>query len=161
MRSLDMTDSAIRDEINNVRGHLTEPIYSITRTRAKEALDRIEKLADAPKKESYQPNINFDPKKYFNDIIGVTRYEGKPVHIIFKVSEGQVPYVRTKPLHKSQREVGSDADGGVLFSIDVIPNRELERDLLGFGEDLTIISPDDFRECMQERICKSLKNYDL
>lgn len=62
--------------------------------------------------------------------------------------------MRTKPLHKSQQEVGSDADGGVLFSIDVIPNRELERDLLGFGEDLTIISPDDFRECMQERIRK-------
>lgn len=125
------------------------------------ALDRIEKLADAPKKESYQPNINFDPKKYFSDIIGVTRYPEKPVHIIFKVNEGQVPYVRTKPLHKSQRETGSDADGGALFSIDVIPNRELERDLLGFGEDLTIISPDNIRERIQERVCKSLKNYDL
>ena len=68
--------------------------------------------------------------------------------------------MRTKPLHKSQREIGSDADGGVLFSIDVIPNRELERDLLGFGEDLTIISPDNICERMQERIRKSLKNYD-
>ena len=46
-----MTDSAIKDAIYTVRGHLTEPIACVSRHSAKEALDRIEKLCAEQEKE--------------------------------------------------------------------------------------------------------------
>lgn len=83
------------------------------------------------------------------------------MHIVFRVEEKQAPYIRTKPLHQSQQEVGVDDEDGVLFSIDVIPNHELERDLLAFGDGLTVISPEKLRKQLRNVIRKSLKNYKL
>lgn len=125
------------------------------------ALDRIVQLNDAPKDTTYLPDKTFNPNEYFRDFVGVTRCEGEPVHVVFKVDGKDAPYVRTKPLHQSQQEVGMEDDGCVIFSIDVIPNHELERDLLGFGDGLTVVSPDNLRKKLRDRIRKSLKQYRL
>jgi predicted DNA-binding transcriptional regulator YafY len=50
-------------------------------------------------------------------------------------------------------------DGSVLFSLDVILNHELERDLLGYGEGITVLSPQDLSCKIQERLIKTLKKY--
>lgn len=124
------------------------------------ALDRIEAISKPQKGTDYLFDFDFDPKQYFKDIIGVTRYDELPIeHVVFRASEAQAPYVRTKPIHQSQKEMETSADGSVLFSIDVIPNYELERDLLGYGESLTVLSPDSLVKKLQERLEKSLENY--
>jgi predicted DNA-binding transcriptional regulator YafY len=125
------------------------------------ALDRIECLNESPKGTLYKFNKEFNPKEYFGDIVGVTRNVGEPVHVVFRVEEVDVPYVRTKPLHQSQQEVTTEEDGSVLFSIDVIPNHELERDLLGFGDGITVVSPESLRKKLHERINRSLGHYKL
>lgn len=125
------------------------------------ALDRIVNLVDAPEGTLYQYNREFNPQEYFDNMIGVTRNDGKTVQVLFKVDEQQAPYIRTKPLHHSQQEIGIDDDGSILFSINVIPNHELERDLLAFGDGLTVISPKNLRKLLRDRIRKSLKNYNL
>ena len=125
------------------------------------ALDRIEEITDAPKKEHFIKDKSFKPQQYFNDIIGVTRMADDHVeHVVFKVKAAQVPYVITKPLHHSQQEISRSEDGSVLFSIDVIPNFELERDVLGFGEGITIISPKHLAEKLQQRLRDSLQQYE-
>ena len=124
------------------------------------ALDRIEDISKPPKGTDYLFDFDFDPKQYFKDIVGVTKYAEFPIeHVVFRASEAQAPYVRTKPIHQSQKEMETLADGSVLFSIDVIPNYELERDLLGYGESLTVLSPDSLVKKLQERLEKSLENY--
>lgn len=124
------------------------------------ALDRIESISKAPKSTRYIFNLDFDPKQYFRDIVGVTKYTELQVeHVVFRVSEKDVPYVRTKPIHQSQKEMETFSDGSVLFSIDVIPNHELERDLLGFGESVTVFSPDSLAQRLRERISKMHENY--
>lgn len=60
--------------------------------------------------------------------------ESSVEHVTFVASVTEAPYLKTKPLHKSQKELETRPDGSVLFSIDVILNHELERDLLGYGE---------------------------
>ena len=125
------------------------------------ALDRIEEITDAPKKERFIRDKSFKPQQYFNDIIGVTRMADDHVErVVFKVKAAQVPYVITKPLHHSQQEISRSEDGSVLFSIDVIPNFELERDVLGFGEGLTVISPKHLAEKLRQRLRDSLKQYE-
>ena len=125
------------------------------------ALDRIETVSPAPKKERYVKDKTFHPQQYFNDIIGVSRWpDDKVEHVVFRVDASQVPYVTTKPLHHSQQEISREDDGSVLFSIDVIHNYELERDILGFGEGITVISPESLASKIQERLQKMQDNYE-
>ena len=124
------------------------------------ALDRIEGIAAAPKEERYLKDRNFHPNTFFKDMIGVTRNIESPVeHVTFIASATEVPYLRTKPLHQSQKEIGVRPDGSVLFNIDVILNHELERDLLGYGEGITVLSPNSLVEKLHKRIVESLDNY--
>ena len=125
------------------------------------ALDRIEKISEAPKKERYLANKSFRPQEYFQDMIGVTRDLESPIeHVTFIASAIDAPYIRTKPLHQSQKEVEIQPDGSVLFSIDVILNCELERDLLGFGERITVLSPQSLVVRLRERLGKTIENYE-
>ena len=125
------------------------------------ALDRIENIDDAPMGERYLKDDTFSPKDFFQDMIGVTRnMESAVEHVMFIASASEAPYIKTKPLHQSQRELQTLDDGSVLFSIDVILNHELERDLLGYGEWITVLSPASLAERMQERLKTSLKNYE-
>lgn len=125
------------------------------------ALDRIEGIATASKGERYKKDKDFRPDTYFKDMIGVTREMESPVeHVMFIASQTEAPYIRTKPLHQTQKEKETQADGSVLFSIDVVLNHELERDLLGYGEGITVISPQSLVEKLEERLRKTIENYE-
>lgn len=113
------------------------------------ALDRIKNITPAEQHKFIMPK-NFDSSNYFTDIIGVTKNLGnRPVKVRFKASRQQAPYIITKPLHPSQQMEEKLSDG-VVFSITVIPNFELERELLGFGNGLKVLSP--------ESLVKRLRN---
>ncbi len=124
------------------------------------ALDRIMVVADAPKEEKYLREKAFDPNSYFKNMIGVTREMDSPIeHIVFEASAYAAPYIRTKPLHDSQRVVECKPDGRVVFSIDVIVNYELDRVVLGLGEWVTVISPASFSEKIQQILTNTLNSY--
>lgn len=125
------------------------------------ALDRIEDISDPPKKAKYLISKSFRPQQYFKDIIGVSRFpEDEVAHVVFRVTPNEVPYVTTKPLHQSQKEIERLEDGSALFSIDVIPNYELQRDILGYGDGITVIAPEELAYKIQERLKNALTNYE-
>ncbi len=104
------------------------------------ALDRIQHIEPLPN-ELYRINKSFEPHTYFKDIIGVTKnLADAPTHIVFLANHIHAPYIKTKPIHASQQMVEIRKEG-IVFSIDVVPNFELERELLGFGEGIQILSP--------------------
>jgi len=136
-----------------IHDYVDTPIFNL-------ALDRIEEITDAPKEARYLETKSFRPHAYFQDMIGVTRnIESQVEHVTFLASVTEAPYIRTKPFHHSQKEVQQMDDGSVLFSLDVILNHELERDLLGYGEGITVLSPQDLSCKIQERLIKTLKKY--
>jgi len=115
------------------------------------ALDRIQQIKTA-ENETYILHKTFDPYTYFNDIIGVTRNTAEmPTNIIFWASAVHSPYIKTKPIHSSQKLL-EDVKGGAYFIIDVIPNFEMERELIGFGEGVKIISPNNIVRQIKRRI---------
>ena len=63
-------------------------------------------------------------------------------------------------LHQSQKEVERLEDGSMLFSIDVILNYELQRDILGYGDGITVIAPEEFAYKIQERLRNAVANYE-
>lgn len=115
------------------------------------ALDRILRVRPFLE-ESFTENTDFDPVLYFRDIIGVTRHNHLPVtQILFRVDKTHAPYVLTKPFHKSQQIIQKN-ENDTVFQIEVIPNYELERELLGFGEFLKVLEPVDLRYKIRNRI---------
>lgn len=126
------------------------------------ALDRIEAITEAPKKEKYSRIPSFRPQEYFRDMIGVSRYMDSAVeHIVFRVQAEHVPYIRTKPLHHSQKEVKRLEDGSTTFSIDVIVNKELEQRLLSYGDNITVLSPQHLVDMIKENITNVSHNYGI
>lgn len=107
------------------------------------ALDRIQNILLVAN-EPFRYHKQFDSQTYFSDIIGVTRHVADtPTCITFLADHYHAPYIKTKPIHASQKIV-EESKEGVTFSIDVIPNFELERELIGFGEGLKVLSPNNF-----------------
>ena len=122
------------------------------------ALDRIQNVTELPD-ESFRKHGKFNPQEYFKDIVGVTRnFADKPDHIVFYADKVQAPYIATKPIHASQQIVETRKDG-IVFSIDVIPNFELERELIGFGEGLVVLSPNHMVRRMKRKIRLMYESY--
>lgn len=133
------------------------------------ALDRIDKVVSLPTHHymEYEGDLN----ERFEDIIGVTLNEGRPVQkILFWVSDRSKDYVMTKPLHESQRHYRGETedalrlqypmlDGGAFFSIDCIENYELIRELCSFGEDLIVLTPADIQDAVINRVSKMYEKY--
>ncbi len=101
-------------------------------------LDRIQTIESWP--VAFQQHEAVDTS-WFKDLVGVTRNSGQREPVRFRVDPVHAPYVRTKPIHPSQIMEERLADGSCIFCIQVIPNLELERELLGFGGGLEVLTP--------------------
>lgn len=117
-------------------------------TYAHYALDRIDsyETVSLPYKEA-----EVDFSEYFDDVIGVTVPEEDAEDIVIKVSGKRFNYIRTKPIHLSQRII-EEIGGYAIISINVKVNKELESLILSFGDDVEVISPVSFRERIAEKI---------
>ena len=124
------------------------------------ALDRIHEMGAAPG-EVYQESKAIDPDTFFDNLIGVTKNINDKAHTIrFFFFFEQVPYIETKPLHKSQFVVQRDEDGSAIFQMEVVLNYELEKDLLGFGEGIKVLSPKCLVNNMSRRLRKASQYYE-
>ncbi len=121
------------------------------------ALDRILNIQELNSEKYVKPDFNVND--YYADTIGVTKNINQRAQtIVLKFVKEHAPYIITKPLHVSQ-EVLKEEDDGTIFSIKVIWNFELERELLGYGEHVKVLSPRRLSLKMQERFKDALKNY--
>ncbi|SMC67882.1 helix-turn-helix transcriptional regulator [Chryseobacterium sp. YR221] len=121
------------------------------------ALDRMERIETDDALQYIDKDLDGD--EYFKDIVGVTVSDSiAPRTVVFWVDSGNAPYVKTKPLHKSQEVIHEDQEG-TLFKICVQINFELERLLLGFGEALIVHKPRKLRLRMEEKFRAAGKNY--
>jgi predicted DNA-binding transcriptional regulator YafY len=123
------------------------------------ALDRIQEITahDDP----YRENTSIDFATYYNDVIGVTKSPNqRDCEVVFWVDSANAPYVITKPLHNTQKLLSEDGSGKI-FSIRVILNFELERELLGFGAKLKVLGPRILVKQMKEQLRKTLENYSV
>ncbi len=120
-------------------------------------LDRIEGINNSL--SSYRPNVEVDLAKFFDPVIGVTLLKDREVQqVIFAVNKEAVNYISTSPLHPSQRKVRVDGDL-TLFSINVIPNYELTRELLSYGAQLTVLSPESVVNAVKEHMAALKDRY--
>lgn len=113
------------------------------------ALDRIKKIENVSDKYIAS---NTDWENYFADMIGVTKKDGiNEIELKLWISPEQAPYIISKPLHQTQKK-GTNTEAGLEIKINVIPNVELEKLILSFGEQVKVISPQDFKKRISQRL---------
>ena len=113
------------------------------------ALDRIDNVEPLPEKKYVE--CPEDLAERFDDIVGVTFFEDRPVeHILCWVSDASKDYIDTKPIHGSYRPLKGERDqqlrieypqlqGGMFFTLDCINNFELIRELCSYGKELIVL----------------------
>lgn len=122
------------------------------------ALDRIISIT-LNKDKLYQPNgSGHTPETYYEHTIGATVMDLRPSRVRIAVRNEHIPYVLTKPLHKSQQVVESGA-GRTVIELRVVQNFELEKEILGFGEGMEVLEPLKLRNRIKDRIRKAAELY--
>ena len=121
------------------------------------AIDRIISMKET--KGKYQKNNKIDWQEYFEDIIGVTKpvdafLENVVLH--FKGKTGK--YMETKPLHGSQKSKWLN-DVTLEVNLQLIINYELERLILSYANNVSVIHPLSLANVIQNRLEEALKQY--
>ncbi|MFV0223441.1 WYL domain-containing protein [Empedobacter falsenii] len=118
------------------------------------ALDRISSLFienDEPY-ENLPKSINSE--LWFANNLGITINDKlKPIQLKFRIDDALINYLSNYPIDESQR-----IEQNLLF-VKLIPNYELEQWILGYGEQIEVIEPLDFRKKIKKRIESQYANY--
>lgn len=119
-------------------------------------LDRIDDFEEISLKYK-ESDIDFE--EYFDDVIGVTVPDSsEPVDVVLRVSNYRFNFIKTKPLHLSQRIVEKTEDYTTI-SINVKINKELIALILSFDSDIEVVSPMSLRTEIIKKIHAMSNNY--
>ena len=79
-------------------------------------------------------------------MVGLTRPDDAVPQVVeLWVDNSEYPYLKTKPIHKSQKLVREE-NGGKIISLHVIVNIELMMALLSYGDYVKVLAPPELRE---------------
>lgn len=121
------------------------------------ALDRVVSIADCNIEFKTQSNVDFE--EYFEDMIGVTMPDGAaPQKIILEINASSWPYVKTKPLHGSQKikEVNNNV---AIVELNVIVNYELISLLFSYSKNIIVLEPVSLRKILIDKAQLMVNNY--
>ncbi|MDE6715973.1 MAG: WYL domain-containing protein [Muribaculaceae bacterium] len=103
---------------------------------------------------------SFVPEDYFRDVFGIVAGTGGKIENIVIRTYDELPgYLRSLPMHHSQRELDSNAEYND-FSLHLRPSFDFIQELLLHREQLEVLSPQTLRDEMTEIITKMKKHYE-
>ena len=121
------------------------------------SLDRILSVRQNDEVAFRETCIDFN--HYFDDIVGVTHPDGGVVeHIVIEGDCWAEYYLRTLPIHPLQ-QLESLGEEGCRLTMDLMVNHELEREILSYGEHLTVKAPEALRTRMAALLGILLEGY--
>lgn len=122
------------------------------------SLDRVKSLIVTDKKFIYPKD--FVPADYFRDVFGIVAGAGGTVENIVIRTYDELPgYLRSLPMHHSQREIESNKDY-TDFSLRLRPSFDFIQELLLHRDQLEVLSPQTLRDELSEIISKMKDNYE-
>ena len=121
------------------------------------ALDRISDIKILANTYSIDPN--FDAKAFFLNSFGIFASENEqPQRILIRVDATQSKYLRTLPLHHSQKETITN-DKFSVFQYYLVPTKDFVFELLSHGAFFEVLEPASLRETMKENALKMAELY--
>lgn len=106
------------------------------------SLDRITSL----KKNdgTFKIPKDFSISDFFSDCFGIIKDATQKQHIVLRANAFQAKFLKTLPLHESQRIVSED-DNFTIFSYDLRPTFDFKQKVLSYMGNVEIIEPQSFR----------------
>lgn len=121
------------------------------------ALDRVVEFEEA--EVTFQNQTAIDFEEYFEDLIGVTFPEGAvATKILLRIAIHSWPYIKTKPLHGSQK-VKEVNEKFVIIELNLIINYELISLLFSYADNITILEPIELVKQMKAKANNFIRNY--
>jgi len=121
------------------------------------ALDRIEYLTELPK-DFFLPK-DFDAEMYFVDCYGIINDNNiKPEKVCLRFEVNQANYIRSLPLHKTQKEI-NNTDKTVDFEYFLKPTYDFVQEILKYGEFAEVIRPQWLRNEFKQKTEKMAYQY--
>ena len=120
------------------------------------ALDRM--LSLEMTEETFEMPADFSPQEYFAEYYGVLTDNTPMAHVVLRAHNKTPNYLRTLPLHHSQREIAC-TEHYADFSLDIRPTADFLGQLLSHGNGIEVLEPLELREKMRQMIAENLKRY--
>ncbi len=99
-----------------------------------------------------------DKKNFFSNVVGVTLGDGKPENIVLSFSPQQGNYVKTVPIHHSQK-ILKDSTKELQISLELVINHELKMQLLSYGASAKVLKPKWLADEMVQNAKEVLRLY--
>ncbi|MBE6293786.1 MAG: WYL domain-containing protein [Bacteroidales bacterium] len=105
---------------------------------------------------------DFDAEKYYANTIGIfVNEELKPTKVKIRAYGRQIEYLRSLPLHRSQKERASKYGEFCEFEYKLCLTPELSTHILAMGENVEVLEPVELKEEIKRRICLIYKKYNV
>lgn len=121
------------------------------------ALDRMEAVEELSTRFDFP--TDFSAKAFFQDCYGVLRdpkCEAQP--IIIRAYYPYADYLRTLPLHSSQRELESTPEYAD-FELYLRPTFDFKQELLAQAHEVEVLKPASLREDMKQMLWEAMERY--
>lgn len=119
-------------------------------------IDRLENIVIGSKKFKSKTE---EAKDKFSNVVGLNYVDHKieKVHLAFNIS--QKPYVKSLPLHRSQKEINSQNESSFDIELLIHPNFEFRQQVLKYGSLVKVIHPKWLADEIREELRKGFENY--
>lgn len=121
------------------------------------ALDRILDLEITDVK--FKMPAKFNPTEFFDFFYGIIAHENPEVETVkLKVSADQSNYLRSLPLHHSQKEI-EKTDDYSIFKLRLCPEYDFQQEILSQTPEIEVLEPEWLRKEISEKLSVSIKKY--
>ena len=120
------------------------------------SLDRITSLKKNA--STFKMPKHFSISDFFSDCFGIIKDATPMQHIVLKANAFQAKYLKTLPLHVSQKIVSED-DNFTIFSYDIRPTFDFKQKILSYMGNVEVLEPISFRNELKEEIEKMKRIY--
>jgi hypothetical protein len=125
-------------------------------TILKFGVDRIVSLTISETK--FKPNKTIDLTSYFSKMIGIIDNGAERENVVLCFTAFQAKYIRTLPLHWSQKEIRA-TETEVRFEYFIVINYELLQKILSYGKEVKVLQPITLRKEIQNILKQALVQY--
>jgi predicted DNA-binding transcriptional regulator YafY len=121
------------------------------------ALDRLSLLEIT--NEKFEMPANYNPEYIFRNSFGIiSPNEETPKEILLSFDPHQGKYIRTLPLHESQKILKDDEEE-LQVSLKLYITHDLVMELLSFGENMKVLKPESLANEIKTTLKKAYSQY--
>jgi predicted DNA-binding transcriptional regulator YafY len=122
------------------------------------AVDRIYDI-EVLKDQKFKMVDDFKASEFFENFYGIiANTDAEPFDIKLKLSASQANYLRSLPIHSTQKEIERSSEYSI-FKMHLCPEFDFQMEVLSMGEDIEVLEPLWLREEIACKIKRMLNKY--